>query len=356
MNRIDRLMLTRLAGGVAVTVAVIFGLVVLAESLDTWRFTQLARAGGPLLGLLGILVGTTRWIVSTLPVLVLIGAISGLLDLAARRELTVIKASGISVWALLRWPLLAAALLGVAVSAVADAALVSANRTLIAGVSRDSALIHSDGSMWLEQQAGDERYILVAKHPHRGGTEIEGVTLFLTGSATGERIEAERAVLADGAWQLEQASILRVGEAPRMRERLAMPTLTTPADLLARFSSPRDLTLFEIAATLGAGVTEPALKSAMTTRLMRLLALPLLLAGAVLIAFAFTAGYRRTHKYGSAVLAGVVLGFVVFVITEMADRAGSAGLIDPGLAALGPALVAIVIGTTVLLFREDGLS
>jgi lipopolysaccharide export system permease protein len=163
-------------------------------------------------------------------------------------------------------------------------------------------------------------------------------------------------VLADGAWQLEGASILRAGRAPEARASLAMPTLTTRADLLARFSSPQDLTLFEIAATLKAGVTEPALKSAMTTRLMRLLALPLLLAGAVLIAFAFTAGYRRDHKYGSAVLAGVVLGFVVFVITEMADRAGSAGLIDPSLAALGPALVAIVTGTTVLLFREDGLS
>jgi lipopolysaccharide export system permease protein len=47
-------------------------------------------------------------------------------------------------------------------------------------------------------------------------------------------------------------------------------------------------------------------------------------------------------------------GFVVFVITEMADRAGSAGALDPTIAACGPALVAIVIGLTVLLYREDG--
>ena len=133
-----------------------------------------------------------------------------------------------------------------------------------------------------------------------------------------------------------------------------MPTDTTTADLLAKFASTQDLTLFELVGTLAGGVTDPNLRSAMTTRLMRLLSMPLLLAGSVLIAFAFTAGYRRTNKYGAAVLYGIVLGFVVFVITEMADRAGSAGVLDPVLAAIGPAVVAIVIGTTVLLYREDG--
>jgi lipopolysaccharide export system permease protein len=356
MTRIDRLVLRRLAGGVAVTVAVIFGLVALAESLDTWRFEQLSASGGPLLGLLAIAAAAARWIISTLPVLVLIGAVIGLIDLMSRRELTVIKASGVSVWTLLRWPLLAALLLGTAVAALADAATVMGNRMLAVGMPRDNALVHSDGSMWLEQQGGGERYVLTAARPHRGGTELEGVTLFLMQSPAADRVEAERAVLADGAWQLDGVVIQRAGLPPERRAALAMPTLTTALDLIARFRSPQDLTVFEIAAALGAGVTDPALSAAMTTRVTRLASLPLLLAGAVLIAFAFTAGYRRTHKYGSAVLAGVVLGFVVFVITEMADRAGSAGLIDPGLAALGPALVAIVIGTTVLLFREDGLS
>jgi len=72
------------------------------------------------------------------------------------------------------------------------------------------------------------------------------------------------------------------------------------------------------------------------------------------IAFAFTAGYRRTNKYGGAVLYGIVLGFLVYVVTELAGRAGDAGVMNPVLASAGPALVAIVIGVTVLLNREDG--
>ncbi len=88
--------------------------------------------------------------------------------------------------------------------------------------------------------------------------------------------------------------------------------------------------------------------------MIRQLVLPVLLMGAVLIGFAFASGYRRTNKYGVAVLYGVVLGFVVYVVTELASQSGLAGVLDPTFAGAGPAFVAIVIGLTVLLFREDG--
>ena len=99
---------------------------------------------------------------------------------------------------------------------------------------------------------------------------------------------------------------------------------------------------------------DPQLRASAVTSLFRLLALPALLAGSVLIGFAFTSGYRRTNKYGAAVLYGIVLGFVVYVVTELANRSGFAGVLDPTFAAAGPAFVAIVIGLTVLLYKEDG--
>jgi lipopolysaccharide export system permease protein len=41
-------------------------------------------------------------------------------------------------------------------------------------------------------------------------------------------------------------------------------------------------------------------------------------------------------------------------VTEMAAIAGSAGILQPAFAAFAPAFVAMVVGVTVLLFREDG--
>jgi lipopolysaccharide export system permease protein len=101
-------------------------------------------------------------------------------------------------------------------------------------------------------------------------------------------------------------------------------------------------------------MADPGLRAAAVTSLFRLISLPAQLAGSVLIGFAFTAGYRRTNKYGGAVLYGIVLGFVVYVVTELATRSGSAGVLDPAFAAAGPAFVAIIIGVTVLLYKEDG--
>jgi lipopolysaccharide export system permease protein len=135
---------------------------------------------------------------------------------------------------------------------------------------------------------------------------------------------------------------------------LAIPTRTTAADMRIRLTSARDLTFAELWSMVSGRVADPALRAAALTSLLRLLALPALLCGSVLIAFAFTSGYRRTNKYGAAVLYGIVLGFVVYVITELANRSGFAGVLDPTFAAAGPAFVAIIIGLTVLLYREDG--
>jgi lipopolysaccharide export system permease protein len=42
------------------------------------------------------------------------------------------------------------------------------------------------------------------------------------------------------------------------------------------------------------------------------------------------------------------------VVTELASRSGSSGVLDPAFASAGPAIVAVVIGLTVLLYKEDG--
>ena len=133
-----------------------------------------------------------------------------------------------------------------------------------------------------------------------------------------------------------------------------MPTTTTDGDLRVKVSSTDDMTFYELAASLASNVSDPSLRNAVATRFFRLLALPALLVGALFIAFAFTAGYRRTSGYGRPIVYAILIGFVVFVLTEMADRAGSAGVLEPTFAACGPAFVAIVIGLTVLLYKEDG--
>ncbi len=350
MTRLDWIVLRRLAARVLVTGAVLFGLFALIESLDAWRFQSLNRIGGAPLALLAIVSGAARTVVNILPVVVLLGTIIGVLDLQARRELTVLKSMGASIWRIMRAPLVAAFLLGLFAASVADTLAIQINRSLPI-----SQLHARSGELWLEQRGADGPYMLHATRTRSSGALLENVSIFFTGDGGRARIEAPTARLAEGAWALEQAARYSADAPPEMLpEGFRVATVTTRAEMRVRLISARDLTFSELVNIVTQNVADPTLRAAALTGLLRLLSLPGLLVGSVLIGFAFTAGYRRTNKYGGAVLYGVVLGFVVYVVTELANRSGTAGVLDPAFAAAGPAFVAVVIGLTVLLYKEDG--
>jgi len=350
MSRIDWLIVKRLIGRIGLTLLLVFGMVLLVETLDTWRFQHLAAVGGPLLGIVAMVASASLWTLNTLPVTLLLGAIIGLLDLQARRELTVIRASGISVWRTLRAPLIAITLLGVAVSLIGDTAVVSLMRALSLNLPQAG----DSGDLWLEQQAGERTYVIHSEHPSATGTVLRDVTVFLPKELGGPRLLATSAELKPGHWDIPEALRLDPNEPPRLVNNIQLPTASTAGDMRARLSTPSQMTFFELLAIQSQTVADPALRSGIQMRLLRLLATPLALAGSLVIAFAFTAGYRRTNKYGGTVLYGIVLGFVVYVVTETASMAGAAGIVQPAFAAFAPAIVAMIIGTTVLLYKEDG--
>lgn len=350
MSRIDWLILKRLLGRIGLTLLLVFGMVLLVETLDTWRFQHLSAVGGPLLGIVAMVASATRWTLNTLPVTLLLGAIIGLLDLQARRELTVIRASGISVWRTMRVPLVAITLLGAGIAVLGDTAVVTLMRTLSLNLPQAG----DNGSLWLEQRAGERTYVIHSEHALAGGTVLRNVTVFLPAELGGPRLHATVATLQPGHWQIDEALRLDPNEPGRLVNNLQLPTLSTPGDLQAQLSTPSQLTFFELLNIQAMTVADPTLRTGIQMRLLRLLAVPLALAGSLIIAFAFTAGYRRTNKYGGSVLYGIVLGFVVYVVTETASMAGAAGIVQPAFAAFAPALVAMIVGTTVLLYKEDG--
>ena len=131
-------------------------------------------------------------------------------------------------------------------------------------------------------------------------------------------------------------------------------TATTARHLRRRQTAPHGPTFAELVnagSRLGRARGPQAVPFA---SLLRRLALPADSTASELPGPAFTPVYRTANKYGGTVLYGAVLGFVVYVVTELANRSGYAGVLDPASAAAGPAFAAIFIGLTVLLYKEDG--
>ncbi|SMQ62345.1 lipopolysaccharide export system permease protein [Devosia lucknowensis] len=354
INRIDRVVLTRLATRIGATVFIFYGLIALVESLDTWRFTVVSNERGTHMAVLMVAMSAVRWTIKTLPVTVLMGAILGLVDLKMRHELTVIKTSGISIWRLLRAPVLVLMAASFVIALGAETISTQINRDLAPTPPGQTAQLTPDGEIWLEQRGSGEHYVLMARRMSQGGSLLNDVTLFDLAGGDTPRLEAEEALLQDGYWTFSRALVRSPDGPARAVSNARVPTSSTAAEISLKLASTEDMTFFELAQLLQRGVSDPSVRAATAMRLIKLLALPLVLTGSLLIAFAFTAGYNRRTQFGPAVLYGIVLGFVVFIITEMADRAGSTGVLDPTFAAVGPAVVAIVIGVTVLLRREDG--
>jgi len=353
MSKIDWLIIRRLGSRIAMVVVLFYGLIALVESLDAWRFNYLSGVGGVQLALTAIVASAARWTIKTLSVTVLLGAIIGILDLQIRRELTAIKAAGISIWRIMMGPTIAVIIASLFISFVAENIVTQVNRGVFPSPLFNNGGLNS-GELWLEQGETNDRYVLMAKAVVTGNGTLGDVVVFFRDTPKGTRITAPAATLENGAWRFAEATRWSADEPEKFLFNYSLPTTTTLADLKLKYSSTEDFTLIELGAALAGNLSDPGLRAAVMTRYARLITLPLLLVGSLLIAFAFTAGYRRTNKYGTTVLYGVVLGFVVFVITEMADRAGASGVLDPAFAAWGPAFIAIVIGVTVLLRKEDG--
>lgn len=352
MNRIDWIIVRRLLGNVGLTLAVLFGIVVLVESLNTSRFAALSATGGIVLALAAVVLAAARWIIETLPLTFLVGTVAGLLNLQATREMTVVKASGRSVWRVMIAPLAVTILGGVLITLVVDTAVIQFNRTLSPS-STSSGDVSATGTLWLDERQGDLHYILEAGYVNPSGSALGTVNIFMM-EAPRDRIEAVAAELVGGEWVMAEATRYRSNEVPETMTDFRLPTAQSAGDMQARLASVKDMTVWELAGSLAARLNDPKERAEAETRFLRLLALPLTLCGSLVIAFAFTAGYRRTNKYGGAVLYGIVLGVLVYVVTEMAGRAGGAGVMHPAIAVAGPVVVAIVIGVTVLLNREDG--
>lgn len=354
INRIDIVVLARLSSRIAATVFIFYGLIALVESLDTWRFNFVAEQRGLHMAILMVAMSAVRWTIKTLPVTVLMGAILGLVDLKLRHELTVIKTSGISIWRVLRAPVLVLIAASFLIALGAETISTQINRELAPTPPGQTAQLTPPGEIWLEQRGEGVHYVLMARSMSQGGSLLADVTLFHLGENDIPRIEAPEAILEAGYWLLPTATARTPDGPARLLRDLQVPTTSRPAEISLKLASTEDMTFFELARLLQRGISDPSIRAATAMRLIKLLALPLVLTGSLLIAFAFTAGYSRRTQFGPAVLYGIVLGFIVFVITEMADRAGSTGVVDPVFAAVGPAVVAIVIGVSVLLRKEDG--
>jgi lipopolysaccharide export system permease protein len=295
-----------------------------------------------------------------LPFTVLFGSIAAFVVANRRLEVVVARAAGISAWQFLLPACIVGLLIGIVATTLynpASTALREWSDEIAADLlSSQKKVLQEDGPMWLRQTSKGRESIIGATQTFNRGLSLAGVTAFVfePGGRFVERIDAPSAEYVSGEWRLSNATITAPGEEPRKEKLYRLPTALSPGQVRQAFDNVESISFWALP-----GLIDVANRAGIPTdryelRYYTLLSRPIVLLAMVLIAAIVSLRFSRSRELGSMILAGVAVGFMLYVVSKIARDLGSGGIVPPPLAAWLPAIVTILMGATVLLHLEDG--
>jgi lipopolysaccharide export system permease protein len=168
------------------------------------------------------------------------------------------------------------------------------------------------------------------------------------------RVEATRAKLGRGNWLLENARAIRPDQLPGPPEEMSLPTDLTVARVQESFASPDTLSVWALPSFIA--LLDRSGFSSIRHRLhfQALLALPLLCATMTLVSAGFSMRPARRGGVAKMIGSGVAAGFVLFVVSKIAEEIGQSGALPVALAAWAPAAAGLMLAVALLLHTEDG--
>lgn len=296
----------------------------------------------------------------TVPFIGLFSAMFTLISLNRKYELVIARSAGISAWQFLTPVALGAFVFGlftiIILNPIAAAGFERAqmleNDLRVDRSSDDSAF----SEPWLRQRFQGEDTIIGAKRVLDGGLQLRGATFFRfdqQGELT-QRIDANRAYLRDGYWELQGIEGFADGQRVVSKEAVRVPTGLTAELVQERLSRPETIPLFELPAKVRIAQSFGQKANAFAMQFHSLVALPLLLVAMTLIAATVSMRFARMGQSEIMILGGILAGFLLYVVSVLVKAFGSAGIVPPIIAAWVPVVVAMFFGVTFLLHREDG--
>ena len=298
------------------------------------------------------------------PFAVLFGTMAALLRLSQRLELVVVRAAGFSVWQFLAPALFVAFSLGLfgtfVYNPLAAKARENADRieSLIfgrRGEATDTVQTTSTGA-WIRQEGADGQFIMNASSGLEGGTELLNVVIhtFDNKGTFRARLDAERAVLKDGFWELKNALLTSTEGNPERFNVYQLPTNLTAEQVRESFANVQTISFYQLPEYIHLAELAGLPATQLRLQYQTLLARPWLLIGMALIAATVSLRLFRSGNVLPLILGGIGAGFLLYLTLEIAKQFGRSGLIGVVPAAWVPVVVAMLTGLTILLHQEDG--
>jgi lipopolysaccharide export system permease protein len=295
-----------------------------------------------------------------LPFTVLTAAMFCYLNLSRRLELVIARSAGLSAWQFVGPAVIIAFIVGVLSTALynpVSASLREESARLEAELfGRTRGFADVGSGFWVRQRSEDGQSIINAKSSSQQGIQLAGVTVFTFDDSDRfrERIEAKTATLREGYWRLEGARLYNKDDPPVDREIHDLRTNLTLTQVRESFATPDTVPFWQLLAYIRLAENAGLAAAGYRVQYYQLLAQPFYLAAMVILAASVS---LRSFRFGGVqrmVLGGVLVGFLLYVMSKVIGDLSKAGLLSPVVAAGLPPLAGALTGLMMLLHQEDG--
>ncbi len=311
-----------------------------------------------------------RIIEQTFPFAMLVASMMTYNQLSKSSELSVIRASGQSAWqflaptAFLAFALGASVMMGLnPLGAHLSERFESSRANLL--LEGGQQIERARSNIWLRQGSRTGQIVIHAESVDETGQLFENLTfieegrIFVGSQSTDRyefirRIDAERARIIDGFWQLENIVENTPDLTPQRMDRLAIETDLDPNKLLSQFTSPNTVGFWALPGFIDQTKRAGLDTTRFTMRWFGLTALPALYVAMALIGAIVCLRLSRLGGTSQLIAVGSIAAIGLFFVTQLASSLGSSGAVPPLIAAWAPTLCALFLTLSIIAHQEDG--
>lgn len=297
------------------------------------------------------------------PFAILFGGLICFWRLARTSELVVLRASGISAWQFALPAMCAAGMIAIfkitllnPIGAFSFSLYQDWNNHVLQG--QTNTVAFTDSGLWLRQvNANKTQAIIHAQQVDNGDWTLREVMMLLF-NAKGQflmRVDAPSAKLIPGEkWSIENAISTRANALPTPSATAVLPTQLTPAKIEEQYAKPDAVSFWKMPELIHTIQKTGLASTKLELHYFSLLSEPLLFMGLALLSVAFALRQQRGGGAVRLILIGLGTGFALFFLRDFMRALANSDIIPIALAAWTPALLAIMIGSSILLYSEDG--
>ncbi len=275
------------------------------------------------------------------PMVALLGAILGLGALAGNSELTVVRASGVSIKRIALSVSKAGLLMIVVIVALGEGIAPQlekeANQQRLRALAKSISL-NTENGLWAKD---GENFITIRRLTPEG--KANGISLYhLQGQRISEIDTAARGEYLDGVWFLHNVRKTLFGEQGielSREKRMEWRSSLTPDVINLAAIAPENLAAWELYDYVGYlqdnGLASQRYEVALWIRL----AMPLATGGMILLALPFVFGSTRSVGVGQRIMIGVLIGILFYLANGVFSRMGLIYDVPPILSAMTPTML-----------------